>query len=105
MRIMDWSSDVCSSDLGKDLGLHVARPERIFRLKGGDRVGRVGPAYRPCAGLGKADAADLARLDQPGHGGDGEIGRASVREGVCQYVEISVVAVCIKKTAQTKYNV
>src|SRR3546814_12089642 len=31
-----------------------------------------------------------------------EIGRASCRESVCQYVYISVVAVSLKKTKQTK---
>src|SRR3546814_16707089 len=28
MRISDWSSDVCSSDLGGKLGLHLAGPVR-----------------------------------------------------------------------------
>src|SRR3546814_20643898 len=33
---------------------------------------------------------------------DGEIGRESCRERVCQYVEISAVGVNLKKTLQTK---
>src|SRR3546814_13962412 len=33
-----------------------------------------------------------------------EIGRASCRERVCQYVEISVVAVSLKKKNQKKHN-
>src|SRR3546814_16135019 len=37
MRISDWSSDVCSSDLS-NLGLDVALPLRVI-------LGRVGPVY------------------------------------------------------------
>src|SRR3546814_8274338 len=67
MRISDWSSDVCSSDL--DGGRHcIAQPD--------------------LDGLG---------LDRPGYGVLGhENGRASCRESVCQYVLISVVAVSLK---------
>src|SRR3546814_17353945 len=71
MRISDWSSDVCSSDL---LGVdRIAAPHD-------DEVGlhhllRIGAAPRAA----------------------GEIGRASCRERVCQYVSISVVAVSLKK--------
>src|SRR3546814_2632483 len=39
MRISDWSSDVCSSDLGRCGG----RSER----RGGLRYGRKGPWHRP----------------------------------------------------------
>src|SRR3546814_11028750 len=34
-----------------------------------------------------------------------EIGRASCRERVCQYVEISVVAVSLKKKKQTEHHI
>src|SRR3546814_6052722 len=60
MRISDWSSDVCSSDL---LRLHVSG-------KGGE--GRSGKGKWPQWPIG----ADL----------DTKIGRASCRERVCQYV-------------------
>src|SRR3546814_1277042 len=66
MRISDWSSDVCSSDL----------------IAQADHGGLVGDllAVEPCA----------AALDQaPGftlRGRKTEIGRASCRERVCQYV-------------------
>src|SRR3546814_11967240 len=33
---------------------------------------------------------------------EGQIGRASCREGVCQYVKISVVAVSLKKKKKNK---
>src|SRR3546814_3105175 len=70
MRISDWSSDVCSSDL----------PDPGHHLRGGDR--------------GHRGEAGNAVLDQPTalqQGGEGrcpvlQIGRASCRERVCQYV-------------------
>src|SRR3546814_4209074 len=69
MRISDWSSDVCSSDL-----LRVLRQARLswfsplgcpiaLCLKGGLRIRRFARPSRPA-----------------------EIGRASCRERVCQYV-------------------
>src|SRR3546814_14408609 len=44
-----------------------------------------------------ADERTASVLAGPGLGRDEEIGRASCRESVCQYVMISVVAVSIKK--------
>src|SRR3546814_18037511 len=102
MRISDWSSDVCSSDLP------TLRPAR----------GTVG------AGSGRSDGATSVfgapsrsasvRTDAPpiiaamqsarvqSHRLSDEIGRASCRERVCQYVSISVVAVLLKKKIDTK---
>src|SRR3546814_20313889 len=69
MRISDWSSDVCSSDL-------VARRRwRATALGTSCRLIRF-----------------LLSLPARHH----EIGRASCRERVCQYVSISVVAVSVK---------
>src|SRR3546814_7268815 len=88
MRISDWSSDVCSSDLGRR------------RL----RAGRDG--HRP--GLRGTEAARAQRLEGRRHrpvGAErGQIGRASCRESVCQYVSISVVAGSLKKTYNTRKN-
>src|SRR3546814_9288556 len=64
MRISDWSSDVCSSDLVKDAG----STKRSCAL----RVW-VGPRNRWVTSRGVVE-----RLR--------EIGRASCRERVCQYV-------------------
>src|SRR3546814_7511309 len=64
MRISDWSSDVCSSDL-------------VSAGRGGNGVASVHrEKFKP---LGGPDG---------GNGGSGgsEIGRASCRERVCQYV-------------------
>src|SRR3546814_5282449 len=96
MRISDWSSDVCSSDLRID-------------FEGADANARYGPPQRaspqgaqPCRQLGQVERFaeivigpaiqtldpifdEIARGQQ--ENGDGhEIGRASCRERVCQYV-------------------
>src|SRR3546814_11139438 len=125
MRISDWSSDVCSSDLVlRPLGVvrggrgveerQEARPvagddlrEHLFaRLRP-----RFGHAVEPCehceaeprveaAALGIA-AAVLAH--QPGgflmppDRAIAQIGRETWRESVCKYVRISVFAVSYKK--------
>src|SRR3546814_11715136 len=106
MRISDWSSDVCSSDLhhgfgqggavdGDEVAAHAARlgveeARHAFLAGAGvalDQHGGVtagdAPGQRHQAGAGiVAHRRDRRR----------EIGRASRRERVCQYVEISVVA-------------
>src|SRR3546814_12881892 len=98
MRISDWSSDVCSSDL-TDLYSRRAREDvsalcdpwgrpRRTAAGCGNRQGRDGGADRRCAALG-AERSLVAAAAQ--------IGRASCRERVCQYVSISVGAVSLKK--------
>src|SRR3546814_15226735 len=97
MRISDWSSDVCSSDLA----------ERHHRLDAGhtrqalmDLDQRIPPdevARKPqlmddllqpkLLGLVDDDEQHLVVQLRD------QIGRASCREGECQYVSISVVAV------------
>src|SRR3546814_4637304 len=82
MRISDWSSDVCSSDLapvgqclpvpdGYDMAEAAALPETLFTVWSNlfERVYIV--------------EGDIVLV----HGGtSGQIGRASCRERVCQYV-------------------
>src|SRR3546814_6743721 len=74
MRISDWSSDVCSSDL---LGIAPRHAPLITRLKPGKVV---------------VTTPDGQQLDFAISGGilevqpQVEIGRASCRERVCQYV-------------------
>src|SRR3546814_5627973 len=80
LRISDWSSDVCSSDLHDQV--HV-------RMVGGDRS-RDLLHQHGLAGLGRRDdqralALALRRHQVEDAAGD-EIGRASCRERVCQYV-------------------
>src|SRR3546814_20168319 len=88
MRISDWSSDVCSSDLFGDLHRHhqlMVNPLSPRRHDGrGERIGFL-------RSLRTAIGSFHARIHPS------QIGRASCRERVCQYVSISVVAVAFKK--------
>src|SRR3546814_3427636 len=87
MRISDWSSDVCSSDLPAGGRLAGARGRMGFG---------AGAAARPLAlGAARAGAAEeaeqartLAVLAPAGMGGrrPPQIGRASCRERVCPSV-------------------
>src|SRR3546814_16611731 len=86
MRISDWSSDVCSSDLRRE-----RRAARVLvRASTSDRRGHADP--RRAAGLTRR-----RRSTCPDPATIAEIGRASCRERVCQYVSISVVDVSLKK--------
>src|SRR3546814_3089315 len=81
MRISDWSSDVCSSDL--DAEIHLLEQGGLGRPVGEAVQGAAGGGGmlpRPRHGVGKGIVA-LQALD-----GLLEIGRASCRESVCQYV-------------------
>src|SRR3546814_808963 len=78
MRISDWSSDVCSSDLS----IGAARKPKVQRQRVQHGAGiRIGACQRIVMGGGEADvAATQKRVDR------GEIGRASRRERECPYV-------------------
>src|SRR3546814_17930819 len=95
MRISDWSSDVCSSDLRPPAREHRRRPRlRQSVLRRGQGPRRWPHRYRvPGPAVGAQSRLPHAR---------GEIGRASCRERVCTYVSISVVADNLKKTNLTK---
>src|SRR3546814_5051618 len=72
MRISDWSSDVCSSDLACTVfpETRIAEPGEAVETDGPEQVGER-----------------EAVAEQPRSGGrPEEIGRASCRERVCQYV-------------------
>src|SRR3546814_18119501 len=88
MRISDWSSDVCSSDLPKDsidpfvpiiFCTAFTDMELIERARD---TGVTEIMTKPIT---------VKAIE------DREFGRASCRESVCQYVSISVVAVSLKK--------
>src|SRR3546814_2650401 len=85
MRISDWSSDVCSSDLRRGeqaeaAAQHLHVDHHAFLHVDGDAIHLV------------VEADLLMAIDQrlrlPGadQADDEEIGRASCRERVCQYV-------------------
>src|SRR3546814_14201668 len=101
MRISDWSSDVCSSDLAAttaealneiDLGLWSGRNFDALAADKDWALWNTARAHARPPG-GEAMIEVQAR----------EIGRASCRERVCQYVSISVVAGLLKKQTQTYY--
>src|SRR3546814_19717461 len=94
MRIRDWSSDVCSSDLLAEQAVLAVEQQELL----GTGAARFGPQ------AGARAAAENDGLNHSGHGiglsHDMKIGRASCRGRVCQYVSISVVAVSLKKHKQ-----
>src|SRR3546814_19859327 len=99
MRISDWSSDVCSSDLPGErlvgsapLPQHAGVIEAAAKVSAGRRAGIASRGLRhiapdgPAVFVARAEKVDRLR----------EIGRASCRDRVCQYVSISVRAVSFK---------
>src|SRR3546814_9215744 len=80
MRISDWSSDVCSSDLAySDAGWGLlTAPEEFGRQGLPHVIGFPVEEYR--------NAANQAFAMYPGLTQGAKIGRASCRERVCQYV-------------------
>src|SRR3546814_2310705 len=87
MRISDWSSDVCSSDLAIQ-----ACPPRMIRAQrrsSGDGVvlydGNLVRGRPAFDGIALQPVNPLIKLSSPG-GNVAQIGRASCRERVCQYV-------------------
>src|SRR3546814_17781628 len=113
MRISDWSSDVCSSDLrtadGDQLVIGVLRQAEILRGLCALGVHVVGVLTED--GIHAADrllkvrrgADDVADEHDDAVDGD-QIGRASCRERVCQYVDITVVAVSLQKQKDINYR-
>src|SRR3546814_15913297 len=119
MRISDWSSDVCSSDLILS-SVGTTRTSRgagalvygeASALARGDEGGQrqrysADPQPRRHAALDLGDGARAAD-DARARVADARryacaIGRAWGRERVWQYVEISVVAVSLKKKKRTQ---
>src|SRR3546814_19168824 len=112
MRISDWSSDVCSSDLASGRNTFQIYTEAMDALAR-DRALMAG-ALRKALDRGEFRLLFQPKLDlATGHisGVEAlllchctdlgvippEIGRASCRVRVCQYVYISLVAVSLKK--------
>src|SRR3546814_17843225 len=99
MRISDWSSDVCSSDLLSTNGLRAVSPLALSALNTGlsDSLSRIHSdtassssektngkrqphASHISAGIAALVRSTTVRLST------NQIGRASCRERVCQYV-------------------
>src|SRR3546814_2168454 len=98
MRISDWSSDVCSSDLAAAGGRPPAAQTR--RRRGG-MVPRLSRRLRP--GRRRRPGVAVARggggTARPGHDRR-QIGRASCRARGVHYDVIWIVAVPFKKTQE-----
>src|SRR3546814_6926367 len=108
MRISDWSSDVCSSDLGRDPGqiglLHRLAAEQADRtgaeaLHGESEVGERRMIAERHAG--KAQGADVDLLVQPAiSGGNGGAEPARSEEHTSELqslMRISYAVFCLKK--------
>src|SRR3546814_20067641 len=103
MRISDWSSDVCSSDLANTVEVEAesldAALERAIERANGDphwkALDHCGPTFVDAVAEG-ADADPWSGFGSALPIPD-PIGRASCRERVCKYGSISVVAVALKK--------
>src|SRR3546814_16841305 len=115
MRISDWSSDVCSSDLsavGTQNGIRLRMscgdlaPDSIVchnaKIALGTIVREPQPAslvmFEFCRASYYEDIAHRQFVAR--HLRGNQIGSASCRARVCQYVEISVVAVSLKHKKQ-----
>src|SRR3546814_12517037 len=116
MRISDWSSDVCSSDLRRDHWHGHFRADGRSRAKGRSRHdvlvhhrrfrlrGRGALLFGTVVdGSGVQLRLSLHLCGDGGIAGmAGQIGSASCRERVCLYVSISVGAACLNKTKNKK---
>src|SRR3546814_17094772 len=87
MRISDWSSDVCSSDLKRRPVRRQPHGTTRAHRRECRRSARNARPRRYFGAETRPDALFAAA----------EIGRASWRERVCKYVSISVVAVSLQK--------
>src|SRR3546814_16553898 len=111
MRISDWSSDVCSSDLIELLRAHEPAvvtldlglpPDPDGTAEGFQTLQEI-LSLKP----------DTKVIVASGHGAresalraiaDGAVGRASWRDRVCENVEISVVDASLKKKIPQHHN-
>src|SRR3546814_13606053 len=97
MRISDWSSDVCSSDLATVNGRHILSQPEAHPHPESDALPLSFPPCPPVrfAPVNPAQNDAPTHYDQHGHAD--QIGSASCRERVCTYWSISLVAVSLKK--------
>src|SRR3546814_2284138 len=79
MRISDWSSDVCSSDLSYARGLDPAERAGLEAAA----VGRLRAVLGP--GVWASYLAMESEISPARVADNAQIGRASCRERVCQY--------------------
>src|SRR3546814_3935130 len=91
MRISDWSSDVCSSDLDEahqHLGFHARLDDALHQVVVSRVAILMGRLVAEVMGLVDHDEIVVAPIHMPEVDiarQTAEIGRASCRERVCQY--------------------
>src|SRR3546814_16453236 len=105
MRISDWSSDVCSSDLDDAgiAGLAALGYPALACSHPSARIGHPQDAWDNGTVSAVNAAAEAARL-RSGMTVQAEDGRASCRERVCKYGSVPVGAVASKITTHHIYN-
>src|SRR3546814_15307574 len=109
MRISDWSSDVCSSDLLISPIEEDETPGDEDRTRGNpelrnEKAWGVDVGYERSLGSRGIFGVNFFYRDITDLIEHVKIGRASCRERVCQSVSISVVAVSFKKKIITSSN-
>src|SRR3546814_11549190 len=118
MRISDWSSDVCSSDLASIAGpgfINLRLTDATWRAELAAIHAEAEDYGRSSTGAGVTVNVEYVSANPTGPmhmghcrgavvGDALEIGRASGRERVCQYVWIAGVAVSLKKNKEEYRN-
>src|SRR3546814_2818512 len=89
MRISDWSSDVCSSDLTGAEAVHpgygfLSERTSFAEALAAEGIEFIGPPVNAIAAMG--DKIESKKLAKQAGVNVVQIGRASCRERVCQYV-------------------
>src|SRR3546814_19950212 len=105
MRISDWSSDVCSSDLQigpsrcneRAGGPEMPRRGKVAAVGVARHARKISRRQRILAAAESGEARHPVGHRRPFAPVSGQIGRASGREGGCQTVWISGVAQSLKK--------
>src|SRR3546814_13091873 len=98
VRISDWSSDVCPSDLADPPRPSAAyRPRKSAGSKPSHRARRTPHGCSHRAGRREGTASDVRGGPSGPCPARRQLGRASWRDRECQSVLISVVAVSVKK--------
>src|SRR3546814_17608017 len=99
MRISDWSSDVCSSDLRQGIGrrMRLVDADRLDRQHVIEQRGEAGMLHRGAqhgrAAVGQDSGLEAGGAHPPEH--RRQIGRAACWGSVWQYGETQEVAVSI----------
>src|SRR3546814_11867246 len=109
MRISDWSSDVCSSDLFLDSLITIVQNEvakgGAVKLTGFGTFEKAAVAARTGRNPKTGAPIKIPSTHKPKFTPGAtfkEIGRASCRERVCPYVEIAVVTGALKKNTKSQ---